>query len=217
MTNKFKLGILAYGSLIDDPGQEISEIMESRIKCVTPFNVEFARKSKTRGYAPTLIPVNNGGSKVNAVILVLNDQIDIKNAITILWRRECHKVGSKEVCEHKNKPNGNQVAIEILPNLMNVEKVLYTSIESNFDQPITGEILADLAIKSILSEAGRDEIDGLRYLLAAKRNKIVTALSEEYENQILSKTETKSLEEAIEKLDREREMYPIERSQSDIN
>jgi len=93
---------------------------------------------------------------------------------------------------------------------MNVEKVLYTSIGCNIDQPITGEILADLAIQSILSEAGRDELDGLRYLLATKRNKITTVLSEEYENQILSKTETKSLEEAIEQLDRKRMFYPLE-------
>ena len=205
-----KLGILAYGSLIDDPGYEIFEVIKSRIECETPFNVEFARKSKTRSDAPTLIPVDNGGSKVNAVILVLKDEIDIENATTILWRRECHKVGSKEVYVPKNKPNENQIDIKIWLNHMNVEKVLYTSIGCNIDQPITGEILADLAIQSILSEAGRDELDGLRYLLATKRNKITTVLSEEYENQILSKTETKSLEEAIEQLDRKRMFYPLE-------
>ena len=46
---------------------------------------------------------------------------------------------------------------------------------------------------------------------AAKRNKITTVISEEYENQILSKTGTKSLEEAIEQLDRKRKMYPLEK------
>jgi len=217
MTTKSKLGILAYGSLIDEPGQEISEITESRIECVTPFNVEFARKSKTRGYAPTLIPVNSGGSKVNAVILVLKDEIDVENAKSILARREKRDQGRTAIYQEPVDPGVNKLVIKTHPNFMEVETVIYTSFGSNIDQPITGDILADLAIQSIRSKAGRDEMDGLRYLLAAKRNKIITALSEEYENQILSKTETKNLEEAIEKLDRERKMYPLEISQPDIN
>ncbi|MBC8489136.1 MAG: hypothetical protein H8D45_24205 [Bacteroidetes bacterium] len=44
----------------------------------------------------------------------------------------------------------------------------------------------------------------MRYLLAAKRNGIITGLSEEYEKQILQKTQVISLEQAIAKLDRQR-------------
>ncbi len=69
MTDKinYEFGILAFGSLIDDPGQEILDVENCRIDCETPFNVEFARKSgKTRSYAPTLIPVEQGGKKVKA-------------------------------------------------------------------------------------------------------------------------------------------------------
>jgi len=40
--------------------------------------------------------------------------------------------------------------------------------------------------------------------LQQKKNGIETELSKEYENQILLRTDTKSLEEAIEKLDRQR-------------
>ena len=213
MTEKqnFRLGILAYGSLIYDQGYEILEVTtNSPIKCETPFNVEYARKSKTRGYAPTLIPVNNGGSKVNAVILVLKDEIDVESAKSILARREKRDYGRTAIYKETVNPGVNQLVIKTLMNFMKVETVLYTSFGSNIDQPITGEILADLAIQSILSEAGRDERDGVRYLLAAKLNEITTVLSEEYENQILSKTETKSLEEAIEQLDRKRMFYPLE-------
>jgi len=44
-----KLGILAFGSLIDDPGWEIEEAIIARKSGIrTPFAVEFARKSKKR-------------------------------------------------------------------------------------------------------------------------------------------------------------------------
>ena len=53
-----KIGILAYGSLIDDPGIEIEPLIKKRIKNIqTPFKIEIARKSTTRGDGPTLIPV----------------------------------------------------------------------------------------------------------------------------------------------------------------
>lgn len=44
------VGILAFGSLIDDPGKEIEAALVGRkANVVTPFNVEFARTSKKRG------------------------------------------------------------------------------------------------------------------------------------------------------------------------
>jgi hypothetical protein len=107
-----------------------------------------------------------------------------------------------------NNPGVNRVVVKVLEDFINVDSVLYTSIGSNINQTLTGELLADFSIASILAQAGQQEKDGLRYLLSAKRNGIITGLSEEYENQILIKTETKSLEEAIEKLDRKRMMYP---------
>ena len=57
------VGILAYGSLIDDPGSEIGEVIADVISDIeTPFSVEFARSSSTRSGAPTLIPVEAGGA-----------------------------------------------------------------------------------------------------------------------------------------------------------
>jgi len=50
------IGILAYGSLIIDPGPEIGPLIVRRITTVTPFVVEYARLSRTRGGAPTLVP-----------------------------------------------------------------------------------------------------------------------------------------------------------------
>lgn len=80
------IGILAYGSLIDDPGVEIEPYIEARIQDIeTPFSIEFARSSATRDGAPTVVPVEDGGAPVKAQILVLNNQIDLKNAEDLLW------------------------------------------------------------------------------------------------------------------------------------
>lgn len=207
-SKRHTIGILAFGSLIDNPGQEISEIEIERLDCETPFPIEFARTSSTRSNSPTLIPVETGGRQVKAKIIVLNPETNIDTAKSILWRRELHKTDRTENYVEPNNPGVNRVVVKFLENFMNVDSVLYTSIGSNINQPLTSELLADFSIASILAQAGQQEKDGLRYLLSAKRNGIVTELSEEYENQILSKTETKSLEEAIEKLDRKRMMYP---------
>jgi hypothetical protein len=50
------LGILAYGSLIHDPGPEIEPHIRLRIDTETDFPVEYARLSTKRGDAPTLVP-----------------------------------------------------------------------------------------------------------------------------------------------------------------
>ena len=60
-----RIGILAFGSLIDEPGKVIGPLIRERISGIpTPFSIEFARSSSTRSGAPTLIPVDIGGSPV---------------------------------------------------------------------------------------------------------------------------------------------------------
>jgi hypothetical protein len=75
------VGILAYGSLIEDPGPEIAAAtarIESDVN--TPFKVEFARTSRTRGGAPTLIPIRTGGNHVPAQIIVLRETVPLDEA-----------------------------------------------------------------------------------------------------------------------------------------
>jgi len=200
----YKLGILAYGSLIDDSGKEISMIEATRIECETPFNVEFARISSTRGNAPTLIPVEQGGRKVRAIIIILREETDIEDAKSILWRRETRNIGTYT---HSDSPNLNKVIVKTIENFMNVQTVLYTSIGCNINEPLTSELLAKFAISSILTKAGQEKKDGLRYLLSINQNGIVTELSEKYERKILEITDTATLEQAIEKLDKQRNIY----------
>lgn len=180
------IGILAYGSLINDPGEEIRELIINRIECITPFRVEFARSSKTRSGAPTLIPYEDG-EYINAQILVLNSN-DVEYIKTLLWRRETHQI-TKKVYKESNKESINKVKIIMLHDFKGIETVLYTSISSNIDVDI--DILSTLAIKSI---------DGIKYLMDVKLNGIRTKLSSDYEKMILEKTNTNSLLEAFNKL-----------------
>lgn len=66
------VGILAYGSLISDPGDKI---IENRIDTIYNVNsripVEFARRSKKRGYAATLVPFKEGKT-VEGQVFVMN-------------------------------------------------------------------------------------------------------------------------------------------------
>lgn len=196
-----EIGILAYGSLIDDPGCELQPLVRRRIRHVfTPFHVEFARLSSTRDYAPTLIPVEEGGSHVGAQILLLNNNVSMDKAKDLLWRRETHqKLSSRK---HYREPccrNADQVVIRVLNNLAGVETVLYTKIGGNIDpEERTPGFLATKAIQSAKSTTGAEKKDGITYLLNAKRNGILTPMLPEYEREILRRTGTKNLEDAWE-------------------
>lgn len=67
-------GILAYGSVISNPGKEIEQAMigcnGQIIGAFTPFLVEFSRKSSTRGNAPTLVPYACGKRVMGRVFVM---------------------------------------------------------------------------------------------------------------------------------------------------
>jgi hypothetical protein len=188
-----QVGILAYGSLINDPGKEIEPAIVTRKPDVpTPFSVEFARSSSKRGGAPTLVPVSEGGSRVLATILVLN--ISEQEAMDRLWRRETDKVGQGGHYEHPTNPGPNKLIIDRHENLGDIAVVFSACFVSNIS-PLTPERLADLAIESARNQA--DGRDGISYLINAKGNGITTPLSGAYEKEILRRTSAGNLEEAL--------------------
>lgn len=206
--SKFKLGILAYGSLINEPGDEISELEIDRIDCKTPFCVEFARISRTRSEAPTLIPYNQG-KEVNAKIIILNPTTGLNKAKDILWRRETGRKDRTGNYQHSDNPGKDKMVIKSIDSFMGVETILYTSFQRNIDEELTAELLSEYAIKSILTDAGKNEKDGIRYLLNAKKSGINTELTDQYESEILRQSGTNTLEEAIEKFDKQRDSANI--------
>jgi hypothetical protein len=190
---RIAVGILAYGSLIDDPGPEISPYIEDTIRDVeTPFRVEYARSSSTRGGAPTLVPTEAGGSQVKAVILVLRDSIPVNLAMDWLWRREVRRYGRNDHYHAKLNPGRNDVVINSLTDFGGVQTVLYTRIAANIS-PLIGEELAKRAIESAKAEVARIHKDGISYLIDAKRHGIITPLTASYDEAILRLTDSPDL------------------------
>jgi hypothetical protein len=191
------LGILAYGSLITSPGPEIASVTVERIKNVeTPFKVEFARKSKTRGYAPTLIPVDSGGARVKAEILVIRDDFAPDLAADMLWRRETRQTGRQRY-RRPDVIGRNDVIVETIHDLSGVRTVLYVKIGQNIDR-LSARTLAELAIHSVQTAAPGD--DGITYLMDVKRCGVETPLTRGYESEILSQTRTRTLRDAVNQL-----------------
>ena len=168
-----RIGILAYGSLIDEPGREIEPVIVRRILCRTPFRVEYARVSKRRSGAPTLVPYD-GGACVNAQILVVD--LPLREAKDRLYRREIRK--DSATYTPPMKVTANSVVIKTLCNFEKVDKAIYTCIRNNIEE-LTAEKLATLAICS--ARKRNDSLDGISYLMNAGKAGIRTPLSDAYE------------------------------------
>ncbi len=195
-----RIGILAYGSLIEDPGKELEPLIRNHIRSVkTPFPIEFARSSNSRDGAPTLIPVEDGGAHVQGVILVLDQSVTVPKAEDLVWRRETRDEDTDKRYHHVDNPGLDKVVIEHLQNLANVETVLFTKIGKNIKKR-TPEYLADLAICSARRKAGKKQEDGISYLISVNEQGIQTPLMPEYEAAILQKTKAQTLKEAYDKI-----------------
>ena len=191
------LGILAYGSLITSPGPEIASATVERINNVeTPFKVEFARKSKTRGYAPTLVPVGSGGAQVKAEILVIRDDVAPDLAADMLWRRETRQTGRQKY-RRPDVIGRDDVTVETIHDLSGVRTVLYAKIGQNIDG-LSARTLAELAIHSVQTASPGD--DGITYLMDAMRCGVETPLTRGYESEILRQTRAKNLQVAVNRL-----------------
>lgn len=189
------IGILAYGSLISEPGQEIEAVRVDMIPVQTPFEVEYARKSKGRAYAPTLVPVGLWqGGQVNAQIFVLKPGITEGEAANILYRRERDRVGDEKVTY---SPPLNQtidtVLIERLSPLMGIDIVFFTRISANLPEILDPDVspekkarlLACLAAESLTVETYERGRDGIQYLANNILAGVITPLTDLYKQAIL--------------------------------
>ena len=191
---KKKVGVLAFGSLIHDSGAELKTKIAMRIRTMTPFGVEYGRYSrKTRGEAPTLVP-HPQGSPVAAEILVMDNDVTIEEATNMLWRRETGKIGTGETYARGTLPNS--VLVERFGDDGCVETVLYTDFNAagKIDHPTAAE-LAEHAIQSVTGAL--EGKDGITYLADAISCGIETPLTSEYRAEILRRTGTASLYEAL--------------------
>jgi hypothetical protein len=188
------VGILAYGSLMSDPGPEIGPLIALRIPTTTPFPVEYARLSGKRGGAPTLVPHEAGGA-VKAAVLVLPETVSFAHAQDLLWRRETRKEGSNRKYQERSSPNA--VLVRDWPG-WGLDHVVYTDFHSTGKLSIPAIDLAAAAVKSVA--AAPDEKDGISYLMDCIRHGVKTPLTDRYQAEILAQTGTSSLAEALMRL-----------------
>ena len=196
-----RVGILAFGSLIHDPGPEIGCLVIKRIKVRTPFAVEFARYSRgTRAGAPTLSPVIRGGAPVDAMILMFRHGTIFEQAADMLWRRETGNIGTGKTYPAARTPRA--VRVRMLRNFAGVSEVLYTDFyqRGKIRRP-NPKMLARRAIASVKdSERGRD---GISYLIGVIQVGVLTPLTNDYRNEILRLTQSGSLSSALKALKRD--------------
>jgi hypothetical protein len=191
------IGVLAYGSLVDDPGWEIADATTATLQSlVTPFCVEYARSSQQRGGAPTLVPVVRGGAAVAAIVYQLG--VGEIEAADMLYRREINQVGSTKRYPGPRPSSSNAIHIGRISGMAGCDFVLYACLSANIDDPISPERLAELAVSSVCQTSpGRD---GISYLMNAKANGIITPLTPKYEEEILRLTRAGGLEDALARL-----------------
>lgn len=186
------VGILAFGSIVKEPGAELKAVITRRVEVETPFAVEFARSSRSRDGAPTLVPVSQGGARVPAALLVLDDSVTVAAARAMLYRRETGRLNYMS--------GGSRAAwIAELPGFAGLDTCLYTAFEANI-RPLTAQKLAELAVRSAAAAAGAERRDGISYLRQQKHRGLVTPLMRPYEEAVLRRTGARDLADAWERV-----------------
>jgi len=190
------IGILAYGSLLADPGAELAEAIVDRIPVTTPFAVEYARSSSRRAGAPTLVPVApEFGNPVSAQILVLRADLSEQEVKNRLYRREINQVEDYNCIydDARQRAREDVIAIETARDLGGVPTVFYASLKANIPEILRADLsaeakaahLAELALASVTPETYAEERDGIRYLADAIAHGIETPLTDLYRAAIL--------------------------------
>jgi hypothetical protein len=192
--------LLAYGSLLWDPGGELADLLDFRSSSnlvETPFKVEFARSSRSRGGGPTLVPVATGGAHVVGKILLFTERLPVLKAQTLVWRRELRRADGWYDAE-RNADHPDKVFVDAHEELHeDFDIVLAVRIPPNIE-PLNGDELARRAIHSAATEFGLNRKDGISYLLGAKDVGIETPLRPDYESAILRILNVASLDRALE-------------------
>lgn len=172
------IGILAYGSLLDDPGEALAHVTVQVLDvAATPFAVEFGRSSRSRDGAPTLTRVEDQGAPVPAGVFVLDPSLDLVGARTLLYRRESHR---NTAVASGARPSW----IHCLRGFAGVDVCLYAALARNI-RSLEPKALAKLAVASAARTSGALRRDGISYLEAQLRRDVRTPLSRMYEDEIL--------------------------------
>jgi hypothetical protein len=191
-----QVGILAFSSLLFDPGAEIEAATAESVPVRTPFNVEYARASGARQNAPTLVMVSDAvGAPVQGQIFVLKPETTLKQAQDMLYRRERNIVGALEVWydEARLRMQRDAVLIGETREFPDMPPILFARVPPNIaivqdehEWPQEkAATLADLAIRSVTKTTYPNRRDGIAYLAGALQRGILTPLTPYYIQAVL--------------------------------
>lgn len=145
------VAVLAYGSLLYQPGPELALVIAGREPCRTPFPVEYGRASARWGGGPVLVPHPAGGPVMGA-LLHLAPGVPLGDAVAMLARRE-------------GLPDGRGV-VEVAG--MGDIAVLTAALPRNLPLPdMAPRRLARRALESAGTGGGRNGVAYLRRAMAA--------------------------------------------------
>jgi hypothetical protein len=174
-----QVAIMAYGSLITQPGAGLKPLIVQRIPCPTPFRVEYGRASRKWGGGPVLVPHRAGGP-VNGQLLVLQRGVSLGQAVELLAERE-------------GLPSGRGVVEVADAGLREGLAVIAASLPRNLPAPDMAPLrLAERAVAS----TSNGPLNGIAYLAQAVAAGIETPATVAYVAAVLALTGAASLEEA---------------------
>lgn len=145
---------------------------------------------------PTVIPIKNGGSRVQASILVLHASVSLQRAEVLLWRRETRNENSEKQYAKPSKLDPNRVVVESLHSFIGIEIVIYTRL-GLYISSLSTTRLVELAVNSAKSEVGKLDKDGISYLILLQRQGISTPRIPAFEHEILRVANAVSLKDAL--------------------
>jgi hypothetical protein len=171
-----RLAILAYGSLLYEPGAGLGALLTGSSPCRTPFPVEYGRASRRWGGGPVLVPHGRGG-QVDGALLRLAATVDLGTAVELLAARE-----------GLNGPRG-VVQVDVPGDLL----VLTASLPRNLPRP---DMTADALARRAVDSARHGPRNGVAYLRGAVAAGVRTPLTEAYAERVLELVGAATLEEA---------------------
>jgi hypothetical protein len=175
-----QVAILAYGSLIEDPGYELAPLVVDREERTTPFRVEFCRASRRWGEGPVLAP-HPAGAYVAGELLVLHPGVGLGRAMELLRRRE------------GMPPADAVVEVGAAGRLV----IIAAALPHNLPRPdMRPRALARRAATSVV----RGPRNGVAYLRAVLATRVRTPLTQPYADELLSLSQASTLEEAERRL-----------------
>lgn len=189
-------GILAYGALLSNPGNEIAAATVRQVPVTTPFPVEYARADPARAGAPTLIPVpERVGVPVPARVLLIRPDIGWSLVSQMLYRWAVNRVGEVNTYydEDPEQARDDDIIIKWAEELGGVPTVHYVAPPANIPEIMLNDaspaakaaVLAALAVASVTPETYAAGRDGVHYLAQAIDWGIRTPLTDLYRAAIL--------------------------------